>query len=158
MTLREKQRCKIHILNGPNLNLLGIREPQIYGKIGYEELTGRLREYASAREIEVVILQSNHEGALVDAIQNAYREGADGIILNPAAYTHTSIALFDALSAVGLPTVEVHLSDVDHREDFRRINYIRPACFATISGRGIQGYFDALDLLAEKVTKHEDRL
>lgn len=142
---------KILILNGPNLNLLGIREPSIYGRETYADLCERIRAYADERGIEVRLVQSNHEGDLVDAIQEAYFDGLDGIVLNPGAYTHTSIALLDALKGVGLPAVEVHISDPDAREEFRHISYVRAACVATIKGRGTQGYLDAIDLLAARL-------
>ena len=139
---------KILVINGPNLNLLGIREPELYGTVTYDELCRQIRQHAESLGVEVEIYQSNHEGDLVDRIQAAYGV-ADGLVLNPAAYTHTSIALLDALHAVRIPAVEVHLSDVNSREDFRKISYIRPACFATISGHGIRGYLEAMDLLVE---------
>ncbi|HBJ18144.1 MAG TPA: 3-dehydroquinate dehydratase, partial [Clostridiales bacterium] len=139
---------KIYILNGPNLNLLGIREPGIYGSLGYDELCRGLASYCEERGIEAVLYQSNHEGDLVDKIQEAYFAGASGIVLNPGAYTHTSIALLDALSAVKIPTVEVHISDVTKRESFRKTSYIRPACVASIIGHGVKGYYEAVDLLA----------
>ena len=138
----------ILVINGPNLNLLGIREPEIYGTVTYDELCRQIRQHAESLGVEVEIYQSNHEGALVDRIQAAYGV-ADGLVLNPAAYTHTSIALLDALHAVRIPAVEVHLSDVNSREDFRKISYIRPACIATITGHGIRGYLEAMDLLVE---------
>lgn len=137
---------RILVINGPNLNLLGMREPDIYGTATYEELCHRIYEHAERLGIEVEIFQSNHEGDLVDRIQSACGV-VDGLILNPAAYTHTSIALLDALQAVRIPAVEVHLSDVNSREGFRRISYIRQACIATISGHGTQGYLEAMDLL-----------
>lgn len=139
----------ILVINGPNLNLLGVREPDIYGKGTYADLCGLLRAEADALGVKVGFFQSNHEGALVDVIQAA-RGQADGIILNPGAYTHTSVALLDAIKAVGIPTVEVHISDPDTREDFRKVSYIRPACAATIKGHGFQGYVEALRFLAEK--------
>ena len=139
---------KILVLNGPNLNLLGIREPGIYGSENYAELCRKIREHARAIGADVSIFQSNHEGCLVDAIQNALGS-ADGIVINPAAYTHTSVAIADALKAVALPAVEVHISDVDAREPFRRISYVRPACIATVSGHGFDGYLEAMDLLKE---------
>ena len=135
------------ILNGPNLNLLGIREPAIYGRETYADLCERISTHAAARGIEVRLVQSNHEGDLVDAIQQAYFDGLDGIVINPGAYTHTSIALLDAVKATSLPTVEVHISDVDAREDFRKISYIRKACIGTVSGHGTDGYLDAIALL-----------
>ena len=137
---------KILVINGPNLNMLGIREPEIYGRGTYSELCQRVREYCKEKAIEVKLFQSNHEGDLVDEIQRAYRK-FDGIVINPGAYTHTSIAILDALKAVNIPAVEVHISDVDEREDFRKISYVRLACKKTISGRGIGGYLDAIDFL-----------
>ena len=141
---------KLYIINGPNLNFLGIREPAHYGTATYAQLIGMIGEHCRARGIEAVCLQSNHEGDLVDYIQSAYTEGADGIVINPGAYTHTSIALLDAVKSVMLPTVEVHISRVEEREDFRQISYIRAACTATITGHGINGYLEAIDLLADR--------
>ena len=138
---------KLLVINGPNLNMLGIREPAIYGSGTYTELLDMIRAHAGKRGAEVSFFQSNHEGALVDAIQQADFDGVEGIILNPAAYTHTSVALLDALKAVAIPTVEVHISDVAAREDFRQISYVRPACIATVTGRGFAGYLDAVDIL-----------
>ena len=138
---------KLLVINGPNLNMLGIREPAIYGSGTYTELLELIRAHAERRGAEVSFFQSNHEGALVDAIQQAYFDGVEGIILNPAAYTHTSVALLDALKAVAIPTVEVHISDVAAREDFRQISYVRPACVAAVTGRGFTGYLDAVDIL-----------
>ena len=138
---------KLLVINGPNLNMLGIREPAIYGSGTYTELLELIRAHAERRGAEVSFFQSNHEGALVDAIQQAYFDGVEGIILNPAAYTHTSVALLDALKAVAIPTVEVHISDVAARENFRQISYVRPACIATVTGRGFAGYLDAVDIL-----------
>lgn len=137
---------RILIVNGPNLNMLGIREPDIYGEKTYKDLCRMIEEYAKERKIKVDFVQSNHEGDLVDAIQDAYGK-ADGILINPAAYTHTSVALLDALKAVGIPAVEVHISDVDEREAFRRISYVRNACVACIKGHGFEGYTEAIDLL-----------
>ena len=137
---------RILIVNGPNLNMLGIREPDIYGEKTYKDLCRMIEEYAKERKINVDFVQSNHEGDLVDAIQDAYGK-ADGIVINPAAYTHTSVALLDALKAVGIPAVEVHISDVDEREAFRRISYVRNACVACIKGHGFEGYTEAIDLL-----------
>ena len=139
---------KILVLNGPNINMLGIREPKIYGSETYPMLLSKIQNYANERGIQLKMLQSNHEGVLVDAIQEAYKK-IDGIVINPAAYTHTSVALLDALKAVDIPTVEVHISDVSKREDFRQISYIRPACIATISGHGTDGYLEAIDILIE---------
>ncbi len=139
---------KILVLNGPNINMLGIREPKIYGKENYASLIAKIQNHANERGIELKALQSNHEGVLVDEIQAAYKK-FDGIVINPAAYTHTSVALLDALKAVGIPTVEVHISDVSKREDFRQISYVRSACIATIAGHGTDGYLEAIDLLIE---------
>ena len=138
---------KILVINGPNLNLLGVREPAIYGSGTYQELLALIRAHAEKNGAEVSFFQSNHEGALVDAIQQAYFDGVEGIILNPAAYTHTSVALLDALKAVAIPTVEVHISAVEQREDFRQISYIRAACCKTITGHGFDGYLEAVDAL-----------
>lgn len=138
---------KLYIINGPNLNLLGIREPEHYGSETYEGLLEKIRSHAAKRKIEVVLLQSNHEGQLVDWIQEAYFAHADGIVINPGAYTHTSIALLDALKATRIPAVEVHISKIEEREDFRRVSYIRPAVLATITGHGTDGYLEAIDRL-----------
>ena len=140
---------RILVVNGPNLNMLGIREPQIYGSVTYDQLCRRLRDLAGDLGVELDIYQSNHEGELIDCIQAAYGT-CDAIVINPAAYTHTSIALLDALKAVGLPAVEVHISDVDARESFRQISYVREACIKTISGHGVRGYEEAIRFLAEK--------
>nr|WP_325302107.1 type II 3-dehydroquinate dehydratase [uncultured Dysosmobacter sp.] len=138
---------RILVLNGPNMNMLGIRQPEIYGHETYEDLCAMVRAEADRLGVEVSFFQSNHEGALVDAIQQAYFDQVDGIIINPAAYTHTSVALLDAVKAVGIPTVEVHVSDPDSREEFRHVSYIRSACKATIRGHGLPGYLEALRLL-----------
>ena len=130
----------ILVLNGPNMNLLGVRQPEIYGRSSYEDLKAMISAVAERLGVAVSFFQSNHEGALVDAIQQAYFDKADGIVINPAAYTHTSVALLDALKAVGLPAVEVHLSDVSRREDFRQVSYVRLACCRTIAGHGFEGY------------------
>ena len=137
---------KIYVLNGPNLNLLGIREPAHYGSTTYAQLVEMLEGHGKEIDAEVICRQSNHEGVLVDRIQAAYGV-VDGIVFNPAAYTHTSIALLDALKAVGIPTVEVHLSQVEKREAYRQVSYVREACIATVTGEGIQGYLHAMDLL-----------
>ena len=134
---------KILVLNGPNINLLGIREPQIYGSQSYAELLRLLQVWAGELGLEVEHFQSNHEGALVDKIQAAYGN-FDGIVINPAAYTHTSVAILDALKAVGIPAVEVHISDVSKRESFRQISYAGMACVHTIMGQGLDGYRQAL--------------
>ena len=136
----------IRVINGPNLNMLGIREPDIYGKTDYKALCEMIENYADVIGVNVQIMQSNHEGDLVDWIQESYK-AIDGIIINPGAYTHTSVAILDAAKAVGIPMVEVHISDVDSREDFRQISYIRAACIKTISGHGLNGYLEAMDLL-----------
>ena len=140
---------KILVLNGPNLNMLGIREPEIYGSNTYEDLCDLINAYAKEKRIAVEIFQSNHEGELVDEIQDAYSE-FDAIIINPAAYTHTSIALLDVLKSVGIPAVEVHISDVAKREDYRQISYVREYCFATVTGLGFHGYLKAIDLILER--------
>lgn len=141
---------KILVINGPNLNMLGIREPDIYGKQTYEALVSIVSEYAAECGAEVSFFQSNHEGALVDAIQQAYFDKVDGIVINPAAYTHTSVAILDALKAVAIPAVEVHLSDVNAREAFRKQSFVRAACVATVCGKGIDGYKEAIDILLKK--------
>ena len=141
---------KLLVINGPNLNLLGLREPAIYGSQNYEALLALIRTACDAEGIEVGFVQSNHEGTIVDAIQAAYGV-YDGIIINPAAYTHTSIAILDALKAVALPAVEVHLSDVSERETFRHISYPAMACIAQIKGKGFAGYEEAILLLKEYV-------
>ena len=136
----------ILVINGPNLNMLGIREPEIYGKATYTDLCDLIRAHAEELDISVTLYQSNHEGDLVDAIQQAYGK-QDGIVINPGAYTHTSVALLDALKAVGIPAVEVHISDPDTREEFRKVSYIRSACVKTIKGHGFDGYLEAMDVL-----------
>ena len=138
-----------YIINGPNLNMLGIREPDKYGTTSYDGLCKKIEEYCSALGIEAVLYQSNHEGDLVDKIQEAYKKGAAGIVINPGAYTHTSIAILDAVKAVKLPTVEVHISKVEEREDFRQVSYIRLAAVKTITGHGINGYAEALEYLVK---------
>ena len=142
---------KILVLNGPNMNMLGIRQPEIYGKTTYEDLLAMIRAEAEKLNVSVSFFQSNHEGTLVDAIPQAYFDQVDGIIINPAAYTHTSVALLDAVKAVGIPTVEVHISDPDTREEFRHVSYIREACVKTIAGHGLPGYLEALQYLAKRV-------
>lgn len=139
---------KLLFLNGPNLNMLGIREPDIYGRQTYADLERFIRDFCAELGITCEIVQSNHEGALVDAIQSAYGR-MDGIVINPAAYTHTSVALLDALKAVSLPAVEVHLSDVTSREDFRQVSYVRRACLKTFAGHGFAGYRLAAEHLLE---------
>ena len=141
---------KVLVINGPNLNMLGIREPDIYGEQTYDELVSTVSAYAAERGVEISFYQSNHEGALVDAIQQAYFDKIDGIVINPAAYTHTSVALLDALKAVAIPAVEVHLSDVNSRDEFRKLSFVREACVATVCGKGFDGYKEALDILLAK--------
>ena len=136
---------KILVINGPNLNMLGLREPEIYGDKTYQALCDMINNHCAKKGIEVEIYQSNHEGAIVDKIQSAYNN-FDGIVINPAAYTHTSVAILDALKAVDIPAVEVHISDVSSREDFRQISYVRNYCFKTISGKGFDGYLEAIDM------------
>ena len=139
------------VINGPNINLLGVREPGIYGTQGYDALVDLCEQRGAELGFsEVSCYQSNHEGDIVDAIQAA-RGAFDGIVINPAAYTHTSIAILDALKAVALPAVEVHISDVDSREDFRQVSYAGMACFARVAGEGIEGYGHALELLASRL-------
>ena len=140
---------KILVINGPNLNMLGIREPGIYGKSTYADLCSLLEQTAKDLGMEVEIYQSNHEGNLVDKIQWAYGK-IDGIVINPAAYTHTSVAILDALKAVSIPAVEVHISDVDARESFRQISYAGLACVKTIKGHGFAGYQEAMAFLKEQ--------
>ena len=140
---------KLYIINGPNLNMLGIREPDKYGKTSYDSLIEMIREHCEKLGVTPVFYQSNHEGCLVDKIQEAYFEGASGIVINPGAYTHTSIALLDAVSATRLPCVEIHISKVEEREDFRQVSYIRSACIKTITGHGVNGYIEAIDSLVD---------
>ncbi len=138
---------KLLVVNGPNLNMLGIREPDIYGKHTYQDLIDKIKDYAEQGGDEVTFFQSNHEGALVDAIQQAYFDGVEGIVINPAAYTHTSVALLDALKAVSIPAVEVHISAVNEREAFRQVSYVRQAAVACVTGKGFDGYLEAIDIL-----------
>ena len=135
---------KILVINGPNINMLGIREPELYGTETYAALIEKTRAYCAEKGIECEFFQSNHEGALVDKIQESYSV-FDAIIMNPAAYTHTSVALLDALKAVSIPCVEVHISDVPAREAFRQVSYVRAACFKTMTGLGTDGYLRAVD-------------
>lgn len=141
---------KILVINGPNLNMLGVREPDVYGKSTYKDLCDMICDHATKKGIDVEIFQSNHEGDIVDKIQSAL--GAfDGIVINPAAYTHTSVAILDALKAVSIPAVEVHISDVSKREDFRQISFVREYCENTISGKGFDGYIEAVNYLVDKL-------
>lgn len=142
---------KLMVINGANLNMLGIREPSVYGNTTYQDLVNLIEEKAKERNIEIKIVQSNHEGVLVDYIQQCYFEKYDGIIINPGAYTHTSIALLDALKAVNIPAIEVHISDVSKREDFRQISYISLAVIDRVIGKGINGYIEAMDILINKL-------
>ena len=145
----------ILVLNGPNLNLLGLREPEKYGTGTLADLTAMIGEEAARLGVTVEFFQSNHEGDLVDRIQAAYGK-ADGILINPAAYTHTSVALLDAVKAVRIPTVEVHITDPDTREEFRRVSYIRAACIATVKGKGFAGYLEGLRILVDAVSLRDD--
>ncbi len=142
---------KILVINGPNINMLGIREPEIYGGNTYADLCDMIKDYAAEKGIEVELYQSNCEGDIVTEIQKAYNS-FDGIVINPAAYTHTSVAILDAVKSVGLPTVEVHISDVSSREDFRQVSYVRAACIKTIAGHGFKGYLEAIDCIMEKIS------
>lgn len=147
---------KILVINGPNINMLGIREKNIYGAETYEDLKALLEKTFAEKGVEGEIYQSNHEGDLVDRIQQAYFDGTEGIVINPAAYTHTSVAILDALKAVALPAVEVHLSDVTKREKFRQISYARLACVKTYMGLGFEGYRQAILFLKEYLNKNSD--
>lgn len=148
---------KIQVINGPNLNMLGIREPEIYGSLTLEEMNSRLKSKGDELGIALEFYQSNHEGALIDKIQDCYGK-VDGIVINPGAYTHYSIAIRDAIAAVGLPTVEVHLSDINSREDFRKISVIKNVCIKQIWGKGIHSYTEALVFLAGKIGRQEKNL
>ena len=139
---------KILVINGPNLNMLGIREPAHYGRGTYADLTNKIQAHCDSKGVDVTLFQSNHEGDLVDEIQKAYGI-MDGIVINPGAYTHTSVAILDAVKSVNIPTVEVHISKVKEREDFRQISYVRLACVKTIIGHGTDGYLEAIDYLIE---------
>lgn len=140
---------KVLVINGPNLNMLGIREPEIYGAKTYIDLCNMINEHAEKIDVEAEIYQSNYEGDIVTKIQDAYNV-FDGIVINPAAYTHTSVAILDALKSVGIPTVEVHISDVSKREDFRQVSYVRAYCEKTIAGHGFEGYLEAIDFLKNR--------
>ena len=146
---------KLLVINGPNLNMLGIREPDHYGRETYADLVKKIQNHCAEKGIAVTLYQSNHEGDLVDKIQEAYGT-ADGIVINPGAYTHTSIAILDAVKSVNIPTVEVHISKVEEREDFRQISYIRLACVKTITGHGTSGYLEAIDFFAEEYGHDSD--
>ena len=140
---------RILVINGPNINMLGIREPDVYGKNTYADLCNLIENYAAEKDVEVKLFQSNHEGSIVDEIQAAYQK-FDGIVINPAAYTHTSVAILDALKSVGIPAVEIHISDVTKREDFRQISYAGMACEKSFIGLGFDGYLRGIDYLIEK--------
>lgn len=142
---------KFVIINGPNLNMLGIREPDKYGTETYQDLVEKIKKHCKQRQIACEFYQSNHEGDLVDRIQQAYFDQVDGIVINPAAYTHTSVALLDAVNGTRIPTAEVHISDVKKREDFRQVSYIRQGCCFTVMGHGTDGYLEAVDFLIEKL-------
>lgn len=146
---------KLLVINGPNINMLGIREPDIYGTESYAELIRMINAHAAQIDVEIENFQSNHEGAIVDKIQAAYFDGTGGIVINPAAYTHTSVAIADALKAVMIPTVEVHISAVETREAFRQVSYVRDVAKKTITGKGLAGYIDAIDFLVSNY-KNED--
>lgn len=139
---------KILVINGPNINMLGIREPEHYGKETYADLVAKIEKHCLSKNVEVKIYQSNHEGDIVDEIQRAYG-CTDGIVINPGAYTHTSIAILDALKSISIPTVEVHISKVEEREDFRQLSFVRLASEKTITGHGTDGYLEAIDYLTE---------
>ena len=141
---------KLYIINGPNLNMLGIREPEIYGKLTLQDIESKINLYCAKNQIDVELYQSNHEGEIVDIIQSAYQK-ADGIIINPAAYTHTSVAILDALKTVDVDTVEVHLSDVDEREDFRKFSYVSLFAKKVIKGKGADGYIEAIDFFLNRI-------
>ncbi|MBS5966172.1 MAG: type II 3-dehydroquinate dehydratase [Finegoldia magna] len=141
---------KLFIINGPNLNMLGIREPEIYGNLTLQDIESKIKLYCAKNQIDVEFYQSNHEGEIVDIIQSAYKK-ADGIIINPAAYTHTSVAILDALKAVDIDTVEVHLSDVDEREDFRKLSYVSLFAKKVIKGKGADGYIEAIDFFLNRI-------
>ena len=140
---------KILVINGPNLNFLGIREKELYGSNTYQDLCNMINDYAKELKIEVELFQSNHEGAIVDKIQEAYLNKVDGIVINPAAYTHTSIAILDALKSVMIPTVEVHITDVNQREDYRKISYVKEVAKLSIVGHDLKGYIEAIDYLVK---------
>ena len=146
---------KILVLNGPNINMLGIREPQIYGNRTYSDLVRTIKNYCDEKDITVEFFQSNHEGALIDEIQRAYFSQVDGIVFNPAGYTHTSIALADAVKAVSIPTVEVHISYVSERETYRQISFVRAVAIDTVEGQGLGGYLIAMDALKNHLINNE---
>ena len=142
---------KILVLNGPNLNMTGIRKKNVYGAETLKDINEELKAYGKANGARVSFFQSNHEGAIIDKIQAAYFEKIDGIVINPAGYTHTSVAIADALKGVNIPYVEVHISNVDEREDFRKISFVKNAAVKTIAGKGFEGYLEAVDVLKELI-------
>ncbi len=144
---------KLLVLNGPNLNMLGIREPDIYGKKTYKDLVAMVESHCTEKSVEVKCLQSNSEGGLIDIIQQTYFDGVNGIVFNPGGYTHTSVAILDALKAVNIPTVEVHISNVPERESFRQISYVSYFACKTITGHGFDGYIEGIDYLLDKLSK-----
>lgn len=148
---------KILVINGPNLNFLGIREPGIYGNENYDYLVKMIGDAAKERNINVEVFQSNHEGAIIDRIQDAYLEKMDGIVINPGAYTHYSYAIYDALKSVPMPKVEVHISNINTREEFRKISVTAPACFAQVFGEGLPGYIKAMDMIIAKLAKEGEK-
>lgn len=145
---------RVLLLSGPNLNMLGVREPEIYGTMTYTQLCREIREYAAGRGVEMIVFQSNHEGTLIDRMQQSWQEGDAAILFNPGAYTHTSIALLDAVKSIPMPVVEVHLTDPMAREDFRHISYVGQGCIGTCKGKGIDSYKEGLDLLLSWLTEH----
>lgn len=147
---------KILVINGPNLNMLGIREPEIYGKETYYDLVSKIMKKGAELNAEIECYQSNHEGDIIDKIQSAYNK-FDGIIINPAGYTHTSVAIPDAIKAVMLPCIEVHISEVNNREEYRKISYVREVSLATVCGEGTDGYCHALEILLEALEKNKKK-
>lgn len=147
---------KIFVINGPNMNMLGIREPELYGEGRLKDLENLISKHCDALGIDCEFFQSNHEGELVDIIQDAY-DNADGIVINAAAYTHTSVAILDALKAVGLPAVEVHMTDINEREDFRKVSYVSMYAFRTIVGKGFDGYLEAVDVLYDVLSEYKGK-
>ena len=141
---------KILVINGPNLNFLGIREKQVYGTTSYADLENMIEEKGKENDNEIIVFQSNHEGAIIDRIQEAYFDGTEGIVINPGAFTHYSYAIHDALASVNMPKVEVHISDITKREEFRKISVTKDACEKQIYGHGLNGYLEAIDYLLDK--------
>ncbi|MCR4789239.1 MAG: type II 3-dehydroquinate dehydratase [Lachnospiraceae bacterium] len=141
---------KLLIINGPNLNFLGIREPDLYGKESYDSLCDMIKDHAAKKDVEVELFQSNHEGAIIDKIQEAYRNKTDGIVINPGAYSHYSYAILDALRSVDMPKIEVHITDIDGREEFRRTSVTSGGCDGVIKGKGLNGYLEAIDTIIDR--------